>query len=293
MYIVFSVPKDPAEAARWYRKGAEMGYSVSQFNLGVLYEYGQGVPIDLAVARTWYEKAAKQDLPMATSALARLSASPADALKARIDAANKGLPEEMYNLGLAYLRGRDGASRSVQEARAWLQKSAEAGLEDGMCMLGLLLAGSIESLSKKEKDEVSDPKRGADWVLKAAQKGHPQACFAYSKLLLTGAGVEKDIGKAKQWTKMAAKRGCKEAETGSLHPRLAAIFVDHAPPFGPSGSWILNKEAWIKEALDHGLNLCRSRREAAALDRLSASVAAAGGGGAGPGGGPSASAWIG
>eukprot|EP00741_Cyanophora_paradoxa_P011725 tig00020563_g11329.t1 len=223
------VSKDSAEAARWYRKGAENGYAVSQYNLGELFEHGRGVPVDLSQARTWYEKAAKQDLPMAMIALARLSASPADALKARIDAANKGMPEEMYNLGLAYLRGRDGARKSVKEARAWFQKSAEAGFELGMCELGLLLVGALSSLSKKEKEEVSDPKRGANWVLKAAEKGNPRACYAYAKLLATGTGVEKDLAKAKQWMKNAAKRGFKDAEralkSGDLD-RMAALEVD-------------------------------------------------------------------
>src|SRR3569833_1177786 len=39
-----SVKKDPAEAAAWYRKAAEHGDVRAQHSLGVLYEFGNGVP---------------------------------------------------------------------------------------------------------------------------------------------------------------------------------------------------------------------------------------------------------
>ena len=45
------VPKDHAEATRWFRKAAEQGNATAQFNLGVAYEAGgQGVPQDYAEA---------------------------------------------------------------------------------------------------------------------------------------------------------------------------------------------------------------------------------------------------
>ena len=37
------VPQDHAEAARWYRLAAEQGNASAQFNLGVAYENGEGV----------------------------------------------------------------------------------------------------------------------------------------------------------------------------------------------------------------------------------------------------------
>ena len=36
------VAKDHLEALKWYRKAAEAGLSVAQFNLGLTYEQGQG-----------------------------------------------------------------------------------------------------------------------------------------------------------------------------------------------------------------------------------------------------------
>ena len=46
---------------KWYRKAAEQGFDAAQFNLGFMYEYGQGVAAeDYAQAVTWYRKAAEQ-----------------------------------------------------------------------------------------------------------------------------------------------------------------------------------------------------------------------------------------
>jgi len=39
-----SVSKDEAEAARWFRKAAEQKNALAQFNLGVAYTNGEGVP---------------------------------------------------------------------------------------------------------------------------------------------------------------------------------------------------------------------------------------------------------
>lgn len=44
---------------------AEKGSPVAQFNLGVLYDQGKGVPQDNALAMQWYQKAAEQGLPQA------------------------------------------------------------------------------------------------------------------------------------------------------------------------------------------------------------------------------------
>jgi TPR repeat protein len=54
------VPQDYAEAAKWYRKTAEQGDAKAQFNLGFLYENGRGVPQNYAEAAKWYRKAAEQ-----------------------------------------------------------------------------------------------------------------------------------------------------------------------------------------------------------------------------------------
>ena len=48
------VPEDDAEAVRWYRLAADQGHAGAQYNLGVMYANGRGVPEDDAEAVRWY-----------------------------------------------------------------------------------------------------------------------------------------------------------------------------------------------------------------------------------------------
>ena len=52
------VPQDYAEAFKWWRLAAEQGDAIAQSNLGSLYEYGQGVLQDNIMAHMWYNLAA-------------------------------------------------------------------------------------------------------------------------------------------------------------------------------------------------------------------------------------------
>ena len=46
--------KDYQEAVKWYRLSAEQGFALAQFNLGVRYYNGQGVPQDYVLAHIWF-----------------------------------------------------------------------------------------------------------------------------------------------------------------------------------------------------------------------------------------------
>ncbi len=54
------VPQDYAKAVKWYRKATEQGNAGAQYNLGIMYYFGLGVPQDDAKALQWYRKAAEQ-----------------------------------------------------------------------------------------------------------------------------------------------------------------------------------------------------------------------------------------
>ncbi len=54
------VPKDYAEAVKWYRNAAEQGYSIAQCSLGFCYAQGLGVPKDDVQAYKWNNLAAAQ-----------------------------------------------------------------------------------------------------------------------------------------------------------------------------------------------------------------------------------------
>jgi hypothetical protein len=52
------VPRDYAEAVKWWRKEAEQGYADAMYYLGGMYNEGKGVPQDYVEAHKWYNLAA-------------------------------------------------------------------------------------------------------------------------------------------------------------------------------------------------------------------------------------------
>jgi len=51
------VEQNDVEAANWYRRSAEQGYSFAQIALGVMYEWGRGAAPDVIQADKWYSVA--------------------------------------------------------------------------------------------------------------------------------------------------------------------------------------------------------------------------------------------
>jgi len=49
---------DYLQAAQWYLKAADQSHPLAQFNLGLMYDRGQGVPHDPALSMAWIGKAA-------------------------------------------------------------------------------------------------------------------------------------------------------------------------------------------------------------------------------------------
>jgi len=66
------VPQDDKTAVKWYRLAAEQGYADAQGNLGQMYRKGEGVPQDYKTAVKWYRLAAEQGDADAQKAVERL-----------------------------------------------------------------------------------------------------------------------------------------------------------------------------------------------------------------------------
>lgn len=66
------VAKDDKEAVKWFRKAAEQGLALAQFDLGECYLEGTGVDKDEKEAVKWFRKAAEQGLGEAETALRAL-----------------------------------------------------------------------------------------------------------------------------------------------------------------------------------------------------------------------------
>lgn len=61
MYFV----ENDTEAVKWYRKATRQGNAEAQFSLGLACEYGRGMPRNYAEAAKWYHKAAEQGVASA------------------------------------------------------------------------------------------------------------------------------------------------------------------------------------------------------------------------------------
>ena len=122
----------PAALQQW-RPLAEGGDAHAQCNLGILYTYGHGVPRDDAQAVKWYQLAAEQGNGMAQYNLGYMHrngrGTPKDAREAakwyRM-AAGKGRPEAQFNLGTMYYNG-EGVAEDRAKAVKWFRRAAEQG----------------------------------------------------------------------------------------------------------------------------------------------------------------------
>ena len=57
---VMAVLQDYTEALKWYRRAAEQGHSIAEYNFGVLHYRGLWSPGIFPEAAKWYRKAADQ-----------------------------------------------------------------------------------------------------------------------------------------------------------------------------------------------------------------------------------------
>ena len=122
---------DFATALRELKPLAEQGHADAQFNLGVMYENGLGVPQDNKTAGKWYRLAAEQE-----NALAQ------------------------YNLGLMYYNGR-GVPQDNKTAVKWYTLAAEQGIVYAH-MWGNLGASNGNETGGKLRDFVAKEMTPAD-----------------------------------------------------------------------------------------------------------------------------------
>ena len=67
------VRQDDAQAVQWYRKAAEQGIAEAQYNLGVMYDNGQGVRQNYKIAKEWFGKACDNGIQLGCDAYRELN----------------------------------------------------------------------------------------------------------------------------------------------------------------------------------------------------------------------------
>lgn len=160
---------DFAGALKEWQPLADEGAPHAQYNLGLMYARGQGVPQDFKRAADFYKKAADQ-----------------------------GVVEAEYNLGVLYGNGQ-GVPKDEAEASKWFLKAAEKGDVNAANSLGAIYdegPGAFQNFSEAEK-----------WYRKAADSGVAISQFNLGVMYDIGQGVKQDFGEALKWYQKAAEQG--------------------------------------------------------------------------------------
>jgi TPR repeat protein len=160
--------KDADEAADWFRLAAEQGHAGAQFQLGGLYDAGEGVRQNGTEAVRWYLRAAEQ-----------------------------GLTEAQFTLDLMYAQGRRPPKDRAIAVR-WHQRAAEQGHADAQFRLGTLQLKSSDG---------TQAAKAADWYRAAAEQGHADAQYNLGDMHAYGYGVPRDEAEAIRWYRLAADQG--------------------------------------------------------------------------------------
>lgn len=121
------VQKNEVEAEKWYRLAANKGYSFAQYNLADMYRVGRGgLAKNFSKAKYWYEKVANQDLNLVV-----LDRYTSDRLGI-VDIHSRSL----FYIGRMYIDGsKYGLDENKVEAVKWFKRSTAE--QDGLAMFNL------------------------------------------------------------------------------------------------------------------------------------------------------------
>lgn len=163
------VEKNNELSTRWFRSAAAQGHVAAQGALGLAYYKGVGVPVDEHEAAKWIRKAASQ-----------------------------GDASSQYNLAILYGRG-DGVAQDHVEASRWYHEAAKQGHADAQVILGNRYQHGI--------GVPHDYSRALEWYLKAANQEHRDALLSAGAMHLQGLGVRRNVTKGLELIRRAAMKG--------------------------------------------------------------------------------------
>ena len=218
----YAVPRNEAEAARWYRVASGLGDREAAFALGMLLLNGApGVPADRAGAKAQFEIAAAKGQAGALYNLGVMALDDKvggfpDFATAAADfrrAAEAGYGDGAYSYGVLLREGK-GVPLDIGESARWLKRAADAGVIAGQVEYAIMLFNGVGVA----KDEAG----AAKLLLRAAARNNPIAENRLAHLYVSGRGVPKDLVEAATWNRFAKAAGIDDpdldAATASLTP---------------------------------------------------------------------------
>jgi hypothetical protein len=149
------------------RQAAMNGDAIAQYEVGLRYAAGRGVPQDLAASFQWHARAAA-----------------------------RGLAAAQFRVAAMYERGQ-GTASDIGKARNWYLRAAQQGHVKAMHNLAVLsIAGGR-----------NDYPLAVKWFTEAAERGLADSQFNLAVLHQNGLGVPKNLKEAYKWLALAARSG--------------------------------------------------------------------------------------
>ena len=196
---------DFATARSAFGEAAAKGDVRAQTYLGIIYEFGMGVPTDTRQALQWLSMAAEAGDPAGQGQLGDMyregrgvPVNYAQALKYLTAAAKQNYAPAQYRLGAMYEDGQ-GTAKDMRQAIAWYTEAGKAGYPEAVFRLGYFFFYGI-TLPKNFENAVTLLR------VAAAQKNAPAMAllgFAYDN----GYGVPQDYAQAAHYYGRAATAG--------------------------------------------------------------------------------------
>lgn len=245
-----------ATEIRSLQAAATGGDTEAAYQLALVYQSGQGVPVDQRKAQQLLERAAKSGHAYAQYALALLYRQLGEptyiqpSVQWQQKAAQQGHVEAMYGLGLLYANGQH-VRKDQRIARHWLQQAAQRNHAMARFALQDLAAAPQsrprpvqqaqrpvpqaipqptstprpmpqQSTVEMQQSQVSLEGKSADEIRGAAEQGDAAAQMMYGAMFEDGAaGVKKDERQALRWYLKAARQGYPKAQHN-----LALLYED-------------------------------------------------------------------
>ena len=205
------VPRNPREAATWYRKAARGGHAGAQLRLGTMHTTGKGLPVDLVKAYAWLNVAARQGNKDAKQHM--------DPVRERMTETE--LAEAYFELGEMYRTG-DAVLTDESEALYWHRKAAGKGNAKAEFALG--------EMYRYGEAVTANARQALRWYGKAANRGLAEAQRELGDMYIEGEGTTKNSVLGLAWLNLAAMQGEEGAESSKRHEekRMTATQISEA-----------------------------------------------------------------
>ena len=211
---------DYESAVKIWRPLAEAGDADAAFNLGQAYRLGRGVPLSLAAAQTWLERAARKghlDAQTTVGLLLFNGGNRVGGLRWLKTAAEQGEPRALLIYGTALFNG-DGVVRDPVRAYAYVSRAAAQGLAPAQTTLA-----EMDKLIPLE-----DRKKGVAMAQTLAKPAKAEPA---------------KVEPAKAEPKTAAKPSAKPPAKAAVKPPVKEAVT---APATASGSWRIQLGAFSK-----------------------------------------------